>query len=528
MKRLTRQWEKVVAATSVVDAVFVALRLISLLGGVAWFLVAPRSAADKQFFAYILTAFFLYSITCYVVLFLRPGWLRKIYLTTLFFDLLFLSSLLLAEKSFENSFFLGYYLLVSLHTMYFGLSFGLLVATLAALCYLGSVHGLLLDFQWIDMSLRIAFLYLIVVPLGLLTGKLEHDKQRLAGLNDELRSSLAHIKSIQQKLIEAEKLSALGRLTADVAHEIRNPLTALGGFARRLSRKTASGSKEREYAEIIIKEASRLEKILGDILTYGKTANFGLQRESLAVPIGATAALFREICHEQGVALIEQHEPGSPKGRINTDHVQQALSSLVSNSLDAMTAGGTLTLATGLAHRNGITYLTITATDTGTGIADGIRSYIFEPFFSTKQVGQGTGLGLAIVEKIMVEHRGLVEFSSNPGQTRFQMLFPYQSEEADQLQPCWEFMNCGIATDSARQCAAYPDFGRICWATAGTRSPGRVTGICASKLGDCAICTFFQQVNNCLPMFNGGVASVIGDQPPPCSRREMPPAGPKL
>lgn len=514
VERLIRQWQKVVAATSVVDATFLLLRLLSLAGGLVWFVVVPRPAGDQQIFALALSAFFLYSAICYLVLFLRPSWLRKIYLATLFFDLLFLLGLLLSEQSFENSFFLGYYLLVSLHTMYFGLWFGLLVASLAAVSYFGTVHGLHLAFHWTDMALRIVFLYLIVVPLGLLAGKLRRDKAQLEQLNEELQRSLAHIKTMQQQLVETEKLAALGRLTADVAHEIRNPLTALGGFARRLLKKTAEGSRERDYAEIIIKEASRLEKILADILLYGKISGFGLERESLAVPATAAAALFRETCKEQGVELVEQYDPDLPRAKISRAHVEQALHSLISNSLDAMTNGGTLILATGTARRDQVTYLTITVSDTGGGIAETIRGYVFEPFFSTKQIGKGTGLGLAIVERIMEEHRGGVQFTSVPGQTSFRLLFPYQSETEDRQQPCWEFMGCGIATNPARQCPAYPDFGRICWVTAGTSSPLRVSGVCASKLENCTVCTFFQRVNSFLPMYNGTLPAGSGELPP--------------
>ncbi|HDY72124.1 MAG TPA: sensor histidine kinase, partial [Nitrospirae bacterium] len=88
--------------------------------------------------------------------------------------------------------------------------------------------------HWTNFSLRISFLFLIALPLGLLSEKLRKDKEKIETLNRELLKSIEELRRLQYKLIQAEKFSALGRLTADIAHEIRNPLTAIGGFAKRL------------------------------------------------------------------------------------------------------------------------------------------------------------------------------------------------------------------------------------------------------------------------------------------------------
>lgn len=145
-----------------------------------------------------------------------------------------------------------------------------------------------------EIALRLVFLYLLAVPVGLLSERVRKDKLTVDTLNSELARSLQNLKATQANLIEAEKFSALGRLTAYIAHEIRNPLTAVGGFARRLEKKLPAGSPEKEYAAILVKEVNRLEKILLDTLIYGKAGDLKLARSGLNTPAAAAASLYRD------------------------------------------------------------------------------------------------------------------------------------------------------------------------------------------------------------------------------------------
>jgi hypothetical protein len=120
---------------------------------------------------------------------------------------------------------------------------------------------------------------------------------------------------------------------------------------------------------------------------------------------------------------------------------------------------------------------------------------IFEPFFSTKEIGHGTGLGLSITRKIIEEHGGFIGAESivEKGST-FSLYFPYQSEEDSLKVKCWEYMKCGRDKDSTIRCPAYPDFGRICWAVAGTFCEAKVQGTFAQKYEDCRRCGFHQKI----------------------------------
>ena len=160
-KYLETKWQDVSSSTSEVDLTFLVLRILSLAGGLFWLIAVPLSPAEKTILTNALVFFGLYSLTCYCIIFMNPTWLRGVYLVTLFLDLIFLSYLVHIEPQLENSFFIGYYLLICLHTIYFGLRFGLLVATLSAMLYFGIIFHHISQLAWTEFALRIAFLFLI-------------------------------------------------------------------------------------------------------------------------------------------------------------------------------------------------------------------------------------------------------------------------------------------------------------------------------------------------------------------------------
>lgn len=183
---LRKQWQKVVGVSSEVDLTFLLLRGFSLAGGIAWLLIAPLSPGEKTILGNALIYFSIYSVLCYLVIFFRPGLLKKVYLTSLFLDIIFLSNLVYAETSFESSFFLGYYLLICLHTIYFGLRFGLMVALFSAVCYGISIFPMITGIEWTDLAMRIGFFFFIAVPVGLLTEKVKRDKDKVENFNKTL------------------------------------------------------------------------------------------------------------------------------------------------------------------------------------------------------------------------------------------------------------------------------------------------------------------------------------------------------
>lgn len=321
--------------------------------------------------------------------------------------------------------------------------------------------------------------------------KLEHWteslEQEIAKKSDELKKS-------QDKLIRAEKLAAMGRLTGDVAHEIRNPLTAIGGFARRFQ-KNATGEKERKQAEIIVAEVSRLEKILKDVLTFSRDVRYQLEKHRVEDFVPDVVSLFEHICVEQSVTLAVEIENNLPPILIDREQVMQALDSLITNALEAMLHGGTLRIAAGSELLNGVRYVFVTVSDTGMGINEKNMSLIFDPFFTTQARGRGTGLGLSLARKIMEEQGGFIKAENGLGKgALFSLYFPRQSDEDSHEIPCWEYMKCGRDKDATAKCPAHSNFGRICWAVAGTFCEGRVQGTFAQKYENCIKCEFYRIV----------------------------------
>ncbi len=337
---------------------------------------------------------------------------------------------------------------------------------------------------------------LLVRDFNAMTQELKIARVRMedwtASLEREIAKKTAELKRSQDKLIQAEKLSALGRLTADVAHEIRNPLTAIGGFARRLY-KSASGEKEKERAEVIVSEVDRLEKILRDVLTFSRDARSYLEKHPIGELVFDVVKMHENVCSEQCVNVEVMIERGLPPVLMDRDQVRQALTNLIANALDAMPGGGTLKITTGSEVLHDVRYVYLKVSDTGQGIADDKLPLIFEPFFTTKQIGRGTGLGLSITNKIMEEHGGFIRAESREGAgSAFSLYFPQQGEEESREIKCWEYMKCGRDKDATTKCPAYPDFGRICWAVAGTFCEGKVQGTFAQKYADCRKCDFYQ------------------------------------
>jgi len=312
-------------------------------------------------------------------------------------------------------------------------------------------------------------------------------------LEYEVEKKTEVIKRTRDKLIETEKMAALGRITADIAHEIRNPLTALGGFGRRLL-KSVTDENQRQYAAVIVEESGRLEQVLRDVLIYSRNVRYEFEKDSINGLLDESIALYQNICDEHGIVISREYGTDLPV-LLMKDQVRQATNNLITNAIDAMSGGGSLTVSTNLQEANHIDYIAVNVRDTGVGIPHDKLPLIFEPFFTTKKIGQGTGLGLPICKKIVEEHGGFIKAKNGTGLT-ISMFFPYQNDEKMVYKPCWEHMSCNQDTNHHERCPAYPHFGRICWAIAGTLCAGKIQGTYAQKIHDCHGCGYYRMVQD--------------------------------
>jgi PAS domain S-box-containing protein len=220
-----------------------------------------------------------------------------------------------------------------------------------------------------------------------------------------------------------EKISALGRIAANFAHDIRNPLTSVGGFARRLQ-KIADTEKEREYAQYIISEVGKIEGLMRSILAFSHTRSFLLEDHDINKIIDEALESREERIVRQAITVTRNYMEEAVV-RIDRSQVREALDSIIVNAIEAMPDGGTLAIRTDRRKVDGMTHISVLIRDTGEGVPAENLDRIFEPFFTTKLVAEDAGLGLSIAKKIIEDEGGTISLESIRGSgTTVTILFP--------------------------------------------------------------------------------------------------------
>jgi two-component system sensor histidine kinase HydH len=258
-----------------------------------------------------------------------------------------------------------------------------------------------------------------------------------ARLYKNLEEVHQELKETQTFLVHLEKMVALGEMSTTIAHEIKNPLTSIGGFARRLDRTIPEESQEKKYSQTIIKEVSRLEKILNDLLNYTRDESPVFKELDLRDILEESLSTGTEGIFQGGLQLIKEFAEEVPKIMGDSLQLKQAFLNLINNACQAMSeslpdrqAGtrtekerGTLSLRVHPFSKNGSPYVKVEVGDTGKGADPENLHNIFNPFYSTKETR--LGLGLPIVHKIITSHRGQIQVDNRPGKgMNFIITFP--------------------------------------------------------------------------------------------------------
>jgi PAS domain S-box-containing protein len=228
---------------------------------------------------------------------------------------------------------------------------------------------------------------------------------RFVGTVNVMRD-VTELNELRERLVKIEKMAALGEVAARVAHEIRNPLVSLGGFARRLEKKLDGSLKD--YAKIISDEVGRLESILNDILGFVKEIRLfkeRIQTKELLEDIISTV----ESELEGRDIMIKREYLELPEIYVDANRLREAIVNIIRNAIQSIDGNGTVTIRTYI--RNEMFLLEVE--DTGKGICEKDLPHIFDPFYTTKK--EGTGLGLTISNKIIEEHGGNIEVESVEG-----------------------------------------------------------------------------------------------------------------
>jgi hypothetical protein len=227
----------------------------------------------------------------------------------------------------------------------------------------------------------------------------------------------------QSHLLQAERLTTIGKLAALLAHEIRTPLVSIGGFARKMLRSAHADDPRREEMEIIVSEVGRLEKLVDEVLGYSRITRPEYRDTDVNALIRSVTMMLSEELDRHSIQVNLALHPRLPVAETDEAQLRQALVNLVTNAIDAMASGGTLTLTTSFDEK----FFEIGVADTGAGIREEYWDKLFTPFFTTKTTG--TGLGLAIVSQVINNHDGSLRFESVPKQgTSFHIRLAFHPE----------------------------------------------------------------------------------------------------
>ena len=218
-----------------------------------------------------------------------------------------------------------------------------------------------------------------------------------------LEDKINQLTETQQRLIRSEKLAAIGSMSSYVAHEIRNPLVTIGGFAKTLSRFTFTDAKIKVNIDIIIEEVKRLEKILNNITDFGKPSKPEKIDAQICEIMENTCLLMDNYFQEKHITLQKKYETGMPEVPVDPTQIKQVFLNILMNAVESMPDGGKLDVNIESVDES----IRIYIIDTGKGIQQGVLQNIYDPFFTTKP--SGTGVGLSVSLKIIEDHGGTID-----------------------------------------------------------------------------------------------------------------------
>ncbi len=261
----------------------------------------------------------------------------------------------------------------------------------------------------------------LLVGLACLLVLYHTQKARQSRLRE--KAARSRVAALEEEVRRKEKLAAVGNLAAGVAHEIRNPLSSIKGYATYFQQRFPEGSEDREAAAVMVREADRLNRVITELIGLSRPTDVKLQAVAPDEVMQHVARLLAQNAASRGVQFILNLRK-CPRALADPDRLGQAVLNLCLNALDAMPKGGKLTLATNVSEGR----ICLQVLDNGTGIKPENLPHVFDPYFTTKT--KGTGIGLATVHKIVEAMNGEISVTSreaterHTGETCFTIWLP--------------------------------------------------------------------------------------------------------
>ncbi|NIM19906.1 MAG: PAS domain S-box protein [Candidatus Latescibacteria bacterium] len=243
---------------------------------------------------------------------------------------------------------------------------------------------------------------------------------------------ITRIKRMEEKIMHLDKLAALGRFSSSIAHEIRNPLTGIAAGIQYLKRSGSITEDQRENIAFILNEVSRIDRLIGDIMSVVRIGDLMYQNIRIETIIKNSIASLHDLAEKKSARIITEYPEESKMIKLDGDRVTQVMINLIKNAIEASNEGGEVTIrasfpqdVSDVLFDDVRDYVIIEVNDRGVGLNEDEKNKVFEPFFSTKQ--EGTGLGLYVSHSIVERHGGYIFVDSNKDKgTTFTVYLPVE------------------------------------------------------------------------------------------------------
>jgi len=316
----------------------------------------------------------------------------------------------------------------------YGIRTGFFLALCTIIAYIPHLH----HFYWMGFDFYISELTEIILYLaaGTVTGALASKERNLRKKYQELSEKLERsytrlhdqaeiLIDVEEQLRTSQKLSALGELSASLAHEIKNPLASIRGTAEISLDEFPEGHPKSEFVKILLKETARLNKTVEEVLNFSKRKKIPDDQpprmESLLDTINSVASLIEGKLYKKGIILVPDIPDTAEDCMVDGDKMAQVLLNLLLNSYEAVGSQGKIWLQVEIREKE----IVVVVADNGPGIPETERQKIFAPFYSTRE--EGTGLGLAISSRIIENFGGTISVDARPGGgANFTIILPRQ------------------------------------------------------------------------------------------------------
>lgn len=251
--------------------------------------------------------------------------------------------------------------------------------------------------------------------------RIEKEENFLTAVADVLAAIVEHKnmekekEKLREQFMQSEKMAAVGKLAGGFAHEINNPMTVILGYAQLVMLKIEKSNPLYKSLESIERESKRCRDLIRNLLTFSRISKTQAENTEINEVINSALSLVEAQTKIKNIRIERKYDDKLPKVMLNSNQIQQVIINLCNNAIDAMPNGGIIVITT--RQKDG--FAEILVSDTGSGIPKNIINKIYEPFFTTKEIGKGTGLGLSLCFDIIQKHKGeiLVESEDGKGTT---------------------------------------------------------------------------------------------------------------